>query len=175
MEFAIIRCGYRGSKTGCLVEDPYFERNLSGAKAAGVNVGLYFFTQAISEVEAVEEASMALALCDGLELEYPIYIDTEGAGGNGRADGLETEPRTNVCRAFCATVENAGYRAGVYASRNWWKNNLRAEELDGYEAWLAEYRDIPLYDGYYSLWQYTSKGSVNGIEGRVDLNLGFER
>ncbi|MBQ9437785.1 MAG: glycoside hydrolase family 25 protein [Lachnospiraceae bacterium] len=174
ISFAIIRCGYRGSKTGCLVEDPYFESNLLGAKEAGIATGLYFFTQATSEVEAVEEASMVLALLGEEKLSYPIFIDTEGAGGNGRADGLDKLTRTLVCRAFCETIETAGHRAGIYASRNWWNNNLDADELEHFETWLAEYTDQPKYERYYKLWQYTSKGKVDGIKGNVDLDLALD-
>lgn len=171
IEFAIIRAGYRGSVTGSLVEDPYFVTNMKGASASGVPVGVYFFTQAVNEVEAVEEASAVLQLVKEYKLEYPIFIDTEGAGGNGRADGLDMETRTLVCEAFCRTIENAGYEAGVYGSRNWYNNRLYADKLDKYFIWLAEYRSIPLYQGYYQMWQYTSKGKVNGIEGNVDLDI----
>lgn len=173
VEFAIIRCGYRGSSSGVLVEDPYFIKNIEGAKAAGISVGVYFFTQATTEVEAVEEASMVVSLCRDYQLDYPIFIDTEGAGGNGRADGLGVRERTAVCRAFCETIESAGLDAGVYASRNWWYNNLTASELAPYKTWLAEYRSEPLYTGKYQIWQYTSNGSVDGINGRVDLNVSY--
>lgn len=173
IEFVMIRCGYRGSVTGALVEDPYFMKNIRGAKAAGLKVGVYFFTQATNEVEAVEEASMVIALCDGFELDFPVVIDSEGAGGNGRADSLDIATRTKVCKAFCETVENAGYEAGVYASRSWYNQNLEVSELDDYKIWLAEYRSTPLYSGYYDMWQYTSKGSVDGIEGNVDLNISY--
>ncbi len=174
VEFAIVRAGYRGSSTGSLVEDPYFHANMKGAAASGVPTGVYFFTQAVNEVEAVEEASAVLELISEYQLEYPIYIDTEGAGGDGRADGLDVETRTLVCEAFCRTITNAGYEAGVYASRNWLNNNLKTERLDQYQIWLAEYRSVPLYQGYYQMWQYTSKGKVNGIEGNVDLNIRYE-
>ena len=173
VEFAIIRCGYRGSVTGTLVEDPYFYQNIQGAKAAGVKVGLYFFTQAVNAVEAVEEASMVLCLNNGLPLDYPIFIDTEGAGGNGRADGLDVNTRTEVCDAFCETIESAGYRAGIYASRNWYYNKLDMTRLDSNVIWLAEYREYPQYEGKYQMWQYTSGGSLDGIEGRVDFNISF--
>lgn len=173
VDFAIIRAGYRGSSTGSLVVDPYFEANIRGATAAGVKVGVYFFTQAMDEVEAVEEASMVLELVQDYRLDYPIFIDTEGAGGNGRADGLTVETRTLVCDAFCRTVENAGYDAGVYASRNWYNNRIQADRLESYYIWLAEYRSVPLYEGYYHMWQYTSKGSIDGIEGNVDMNISY--
>jgi len=138
VKYAIIRCGYRGSSSGYLIEDPYFQQNIKGATEAGIKVGLYFFTQAVSEVEAVEEASMAVALCDQYKLDYPIFIDSEGAGGNGRADYIDKETRTAACKAFCETISNSGYAAGVYASKNWLLQNLTAPELEGYAVWLAE-------------------------------------
>ena len=171
VEFAIIRAGYRGSVTGSLVEDPRFADNMKGAAASGVPVGVYFFTQAVNEVEAVEEASAVIQLVREYNLAYPIFIDTEGAGGNGRADGLDPDTRTLVCEAFCRTIENAGYTAGVYASRNWYNNNLYVDRLDKYFIWLAEYRSAPLYQGYYQMWQHTSKGEVDGISGNVDMNI----
>lgn len=174
VEFAIIRAGYRGSVTGSIVVDPYFEYNMHAAQAAGVSAGIYFFTQAVNEVEAVEEASAVIELIKEYEIDYPVYIDTEGAGGNGRADGIDSETRTSVCEAFCRTIQNAGYRAGVYASRNWYNHNLDMERLDRYQIWLAEYRSVPLYEGYYNMWQYTSKGKIDGISGNVDLNISYE-
>jgi len=174
VEFVIIRCGYRGSKTGSLVEDPYFKKNIEGAEAAGIKVGVYFFTQATTEVEAVEEASMALMLCKGYKLAFPIFIDTEGAGGSGRADGLNQETRTAVCEAFCRTIENSGFNAGVYASKNWYQNNLNTKNLSDYTIWLAQYSRGVTYDGDYDLWQYTSAGTVEGIETRVDLNMCYK-
>lgn len=174
VEFAIIRAGYRGSVTGSLVVDPYFETNMKGASASGVATGVYFFTQAVNEVEAVEEASAVLNLVRQYEIDYPIFIDTEGAGGSGRADGLDQETRTLVCEAFCRTIQNAGYEAGIYGSRNWYNNNLTMDRLERYHIWLAEYRNIPLYQGYYQMWQYTSKGRIDGIKGNVDMNISYE-
>ena len=174
VEFAIIRAGYRGSVTGSLIQDIYFEENMRGTAAAGLPVGVYFFTQAVNEVEAVEEASAVLSWVREYDIAYPIFIDTEGAGGNGRADALDVDMRTRVCEAFCRTIENAGYRAGVYASRNWYNHNLHTERLENYYIWLAEYRSIPLYQGYYRMWQYSSKGRIDGIEGNVDMNVMYE-
>lgn len=173
VEFAIIRAGYRGSVTGSIVQDPKFEENMRGATAAGIKVGVYFFTQAVNEVEAVEEASAVLRLVREYSLDYPIFIDTEGAGGSGRADGLDKETRTLVCEAFCRTVSNAGIRGGVYASRNWYNNNLDMNRLDAYYIWLAEYRSAPLYQGYYQMWQHSSKGKIDGIKGNVDLDIAY--
>ena len=146
VDFAIIRCGYRGSSSGWLLEDPYFYKNLTGAKKAGIKVGLYFFTQATNLVEAVEEASMVVSLLGDTEIEYPVFIDTEGAGGNGRADNLDPGTRTAVVNAFCQTIQNAGLDAGVYSGRNWFYNNLIVDEMEAPNVWLAEYRQTPLQD-----------------------------
>ena len=174
IKYAIIRTGYRGSITGALVEDWYFKKNVEGATAAGIPVGLYFFTQATNEVEAVEEASMVLSLCKDYDITYPIFIDTEGAGGEGRADALESQTRTKVCLAFCETIRRAGYETGIYASKNWFNKNIDTSVLtDDIYVWLAEYGDAVTYPGKYHIWQYTSSGRVLGIEGRVDLNLSF--
>lgn len=172
--FAIIRAGYRGSVTGSLVEDYYFKRNIEGAIQAGIPVGVYFFTQATNQVEAVEEASTVLTLCQGYQLTYPIFIDTEGAGGEGRADKLDAKTRTAVCEAFCETIRNSGHQAGIYASKNWFNDRLDTSRLpDNITIWLAEYADAPTYEKKYHMWQYSSSGRILGIEGRVDLNLSF--
>ncbi len=171
VQFVIIRTGYRGSVTGALVQDPCFEQNIKGALEAGLEVGVYFFTQAINEAEAVEEASAVVSMVRDYELKLPIYIDSEGAGGNGRADGLDKATRTLVCEAFCRTAKNAGYNSGVYASRNWLYNNLDMSRLEQFEVWDAEYVSVPQYTGYYTMWQHSSKGHVDGIEGNVDLDI----
>lgn len=169
--YAIIRCGYRGSSTGALIRDPKFEANISGANAAGLKVGVYFFTQAVNEKEAVEEASMVLDLVKKYKISYPIFLDVESSGG--RADGIDKATRTAVCRAFCATIQNSGYTAGVYANKTWLNNKIDAGALGAYKIWLAQYAAAPTYNGRYNLWQYSSKGSVPGISGNVDLNLSY--
>ncbi len=171
VEFVIIRCGYRGAKTGALVEDSYFYKNLMGAKEAGVKVGVYFFTQAITETEAVEEASMVLALLGDTETEYPIFIDTENT--NGRADSLDKGTRTEVCDAFCKTIEKSGRKAGIYASRNWFNTKLNDDKLSDHLRWVAEYASTTAYARRYEMWQYTSSGKVDGINGRVDLDISY--
>ena len=173
IEFAIIRCGYRGATSGSLVLDPMYEDNIKGAIEAGIPVGVYFFTQAVSEVEAIEEASMVIHLIEDYDVDYPVFLDSESAGGKGRADALGADERTRYHKAFLATIASAGYETGVYASRNWLNNRLDVTQLSQYKIWLAEYADAPTYDKYYDMWQYTSKGSVNGIETRVDLDLSY--
>lgn len=173
VEFAIIRLGYRGSSTGALVEDPYFKKNIEGALDAGVRVGVYFFTQAVTPVEAVEEASMVLTLCKDYKVSFPMYIDTEGAGGNGRADNLSVEDRTAVVKAFCETIENEGHTAGIYASKHWFEKRLHTEELSAYQIWLAQYSREATYEGEYGMWQYTSAGKIDGIDTLVDFDVSY--
>ena len=172
VSYVIIRCGYRGSSTGALIEDPKFASNIKGAKAAGLKVGVYFFSQAVNEVEAVEEASMALNLVSGYGLDYPIFLDVEAS--NGRGDAIDVGTRTAVCKAFCATIQNSGYKAGVYANTTWFTTKINAGSLTGYKIWLAQYASAPTYTATkYDMWQYTSKGSVNGISGSVDMNISY--
>ncbi|MEG1876777.1 MAG: Ig-like domain-containing protein, partial [Lachnospiraceae bacterium] len=171
VSYAIIRCGYRGSSTGALIQDPKFQANIKGAQAAGIKVGVYFFTQAINEVEAVEEASMVLNLIKGQNLSYPVFIDTEGSGG--RADGLSVGARTAVCNAFCATIQNGGAKAGIYASKSWFEKRLNTGSLNQYKIWLAQYATKPTYAGRHDIWQYTSKGTIGGIKGNVDMNISY--
>ena len=172
ISFVIIRCGYRGSATGVLVEDPKFESYIKGATKAGLKVGLYFFSQAISEKEAVEEASMAISLAKDYKISYPIYIDTEWTSG-GRANSLSKETRTAVCKAFCETIKSAGYTPGVYACKSWYQDSLNVSTLNGYKIWLAQYASQPTYSNRYDMWQYTDKGKVNGITTNVDMNISY--
>ncbi len=171
INYVIIRCGYRGSSQGTLIEDPKFTANIKGATAAGLKVGVYFFTQAIDEREAVEEASMVLEQVKNYKISYPIFLDVEASGGRG--DAISKETRTAVCKAFCATIQNAGYNAGIYANKNWLETKLDPGALSAYKIWLAQYAAAPTYKGRYDLWQYRSTGSVSGISGNVDLNLSY--
>lgn len=171
VEFAIIRCGYRGSSSGALIIDPLYEDNIKGAIAAGIPVGVYFFTQAVTELEAIEEASMVISLIRQYDVDYPVFLDSESAGGKGRADDLSSEDRTKYHQAFMQTIASAGYQTGIYASTNWLNKRVDMSKLSSYNTWLAQYADVPTYDGYYHMWQYTSKGTINGISTNVDLNL----
>lgn len=173
ISYAIIRCGYRGSSTGALIQDPYFVSHIKGAKAAGLKVGVYFFTTALTEAEAVEEASMCAALCSGYGINYPVFMDVESSNRPG-FNSMSASQRTAIIKAFCNTVRSAGYTPGVYANKTWLTSYMNASELSGYKIWLAQYNaGGPTYSGRYDLWQYTSKGSVNGISGNVDMNQSY--
>ncbi len=170
VSYAIIRCGYRGSSAGALIEDPKFKANIQGAQAAGIKVGVYFFSQAVNEVEAVEEASMCINLCSGYSLSMPVYIDVEGS--NGRGDQVSASQRTANIKAFCGTIQSAGYKAGVYSNKTWFTQRMNASSLTSYKIWLAQYAASVTYTATrYDMWQYTSKGSISGISGNVDMNI----
>ncbi|NLG04099.1 MAG: hypothetical protein GX567_09775, partial [Clostridia bacterium] len=139
----------------------------------GLKVGVYFFTTAINETEAVEEASMCAALCSGYGINYPIFMDCESSGRPGY-NGMSAGQRTSIIKAFCNTIKSAGYTPGVYANKTWLSSYMNVSELSGYKIWLAQYNAAgPTYKGRYDLWQYTSKGSVSGISGYVDMNQSY--
>ena len=169
--FAIIRCGYRGYGTGALVEDATYRRNIQGAINAGLKVGVYFYSQAINEAEAVEEASMVLSLVSGYSLPLGVYYDTEYVAG-GRANAISAAQRTACAVAFCETIRNAGYKAGVYSYASWFYNNLNFANISKYNIWIAQYRDTLSFNYKYNIWQYTGSGRVNGISTAVDMNIG---
>lgn len=172
VSYVIIRCGYRGSSTGALIEDPKFKTNIKGATAAGLKVGVYFFTQATDEIEAIEEASMVLEMIEDYKISYPVFVDVESSGGRG--DKIDTETRTAAVKAFCKTIQDSGYTAGVYANKTWFEKKLNADELTKYKIWLAQYSSQPTYtETRIDLWQYKETGKVSGISGNVDLNLSY--
>ncbi|MBE5918642.1 MAG: hypothetical protein E7272_02250 [Pseudobutyrivibrio ruminis] len=173
VNFAIIRCGYRGMHDGQLHEDPYFYKNMSGAKAAGINVGVYIYSTALNEAEAVQEASMAVAMAGRAGgCSYPIYLDMEDTV-RGQSN-LSVEQRMAIVNAFCATVQSSGYKAGFYCSKNWMTARMNASAIPGScSIWIAQYNTSCTYSGRKNMWQYSSKGSVPGIKSHVDMNKSF--
>ncbi len=171
VSFVIIRCGYRGSAAGKLIEDPKYVSNIKGATAAGLKVGVYFFSQAVNEIEAVEEASMVLEQIKGYQISYPVFLDVEASGGRG--DKIDRATRTAVCKAFCQTIQSAGYTAGVYSNKVWLDGKIDAASLNSYKIWLAQYAANPTYTGRYDMWQYKPSGSISGISGNVDMNISY--
>ncbi len=171
VSFVIIRIGYRGSTKGGLIDDSAFKANIEGASNAGLKVGVYWVTQAVNEVEAIEEASAVLSRISGYRVSYPVFLDVESSGGRG--DAIDKATRTVVCKTFCQTIQNSGYTAGIYANKNWMTNYIDASQLTGYKIWVAQYYKECTYKGSYSMWQYSDSGSINGISGKVDLNLSY--
>ncbi len=172
ISFAIVRAGYRGSSVGALVEDSKAAYNIQNAKAAGLKVGIYIFSQAINEAEAVYEASMAVDYARKYGISMPIFIDVESSGGRG--DAISVSQRTANIIAFCKTVQASGYSAGIYANTNWFSEKIDVSQLTSYHIWLAQYAAAPTYTrSRYDIWQYSNKGKVNGISGSVDMNISY--
>ncbi|MCD7917410.1 MAG: glycoside hydrolase family 25 protein [Clostridiales bacterium] len=174
VDFVMLRAGYRGYSTGGLSEDSRFAENLTGALEAGIQVGVYFFSQAVTAEEAEEEAAFVLALLDGQALDLPIAYDWEYITyDDARTDGLDAETVTACAAAFCAAIEDAGYDAMVYCNGELGYLNYDLGALEGYEVWYAEYADSPGFAYAIAMWQYSSTGAVNGIAGDVDLDILF--
>lgn len=174
VEGAMLRVGCRGygSETGVLVADERFHENLRGAKAAGLQVGAYFFSQATSEEEAREEARFALSLLDGAALELPLAFDWETVGSETARTAHVTGGELTACAiAFCDEVADAGYQPMVYFNQDTAYRMYDLAALGEIPFWLAEYDAYPSFAYDFALWQYTSAGAVKGIGTAVDLNL----
>ncbi len=174
VEFAIIRLGYRGYTEGGLFVDDQYEANLSGARAQAIPVGAYYFSSAVDEDEAREEAWHALDLLDGFELEYPLVYDQETVSELfGRANWLSNAQYTANAQAFCEEVTQAGYQAMIYGNQRYLAK-LDLEALAAYPIWYAEYGvSAPTAEIDLAIWQYADSGPVAGISGSVDLNIQF--
>lgn len=174
IDFAMIRCGRRGYTEGQIYPDAMFQQNVSGATAAGLPFGVYFFSQAINEQEALEEAEYVLDLISGTGVRYPVVFDQEPVtGAEGRANDLSAEQLTANARAFCEHIAEAGYQPMVYGNQHDLER-MNVRDL-GYPIWYAEYTDgHPTGQFDFIMWQYTNQGSVAGISGDVDLNILFE-
>ena len=170
-EFVMIRVGYRGYETGLLQADAYAQTNYAGAKAAGLKVGAYLFSQAISRKEAMEEARFALEQIRGWELDLPLVYDWERVKAGTRTDGVDARTVTDCALGFCALVEAVGKESMVYFNPHHGENYFYLHELEAYPFWLAYYTDIMDYPYKFEMWQYTDQGSVPGIEGGADINI----
>lgn len=171
VEFAILRIGYRGSSRGDLYEDETFRANLQGAKEAGILVGGYFFSQAITPQEAWDEAIFVCELLEGESFDLPIFYDWEEVGEDSRTGDIRDIPMTRCALAFCERMERGGYEAGVYFNQTYGNHYLELEHLQDYCLWLAEYDESPDYRYRFDLVQYSDSGSIPGIETDVDLDL----
>ena len=182
IEFAMIRLGYRGYRYPRLVLDNKAIENIRNAHAMGLKVGVYFVTQAVNCDEAREEALWVIKNLDlyNIKLEYPVALDVELSTANiskgdppGRADLLDSETRTMICRAFCDVINYNGRNSMIYANTNWFTNKMDLSQLQVYDIWLANYKE-PKLNGEYDMWQYTNKGEIVGISGNVDVNIGYK-
>ena len=175
VEFAMIRVGYRGYTEGEIQSDDYFVQNIEGARAAGLDVGVYFFSQALDEQEAIDEANYVLEQIKDYPLSYPVIFDWEDIEADARTDGMDSVQLTKNAIAFCDTIKQAGYRAGVYFNQRFGYEEFDLESLQDYVFWLAEYNDTPSFSFHFQIWQYCNDGRVDGIKTDVDLNLAFLR
>ncbi|MCM1104915.1 MAG: peptidoglycan-binding protein [Clostridium sp.] len=174
----VIRIGYRGYNIGVIKADVNFHKHIQGALGAGIPVGFYFMSQAVSEAEASAEAKYCADCISNYSMMLPqgddiqIYYDSElsNSKGTGRADKLTKQQRTAICNAFCRRVEELGYRAGVYASTSWYRTHLDVSALTGYLLWVAQYNKTCTASHRIDLWQHTSSGRIAGISGDVDVS-----
>lgn len=171
IEFAIIRAGGRYYVSGTIFEDTKFRENIKGAQDVGLETGVYFFSQAISVEEAVEEAEYILELLEDYDVDGPVVFDWEVPSVDARTSGLDRETLAAAALAFCQRVEEEGYQPMVYVNPDLAYNRHDMSVLAEYPTWLAYYGDVPEYYYDFEMWQYTEQGAVNGIEGPVDLNI----
>ena len=173
IDFAILRLGHRGYSQGGLFLDETFERNLQGALSAGLEVGVYFFSQAVNPEEAEEEAGYVLEVLNGQSLTFPVAFDWEPITGDEARTDLDGETMTRCAAAFCKRIEDAGYRPAVYFNQTQGYLRYDLRQLTDYTLWLAEYDTVPDFYYHFDLWQYSHTGRVDGIQGDVDLDLAF--
>ncbi|MGN0666042.1 MAG: GH25 family lysozyme [Huintestinicola sp.] len=174
IDYVMLRVGYRGYETGKISIDENFHRYAADAEAAGLAVGVYFFSQALTEAEAIEEAEAVLAEIDGYNVTYPVAFDWEVIGeSTARTAEISAEALTDCAYAFCNRVAEDGYIPMIYSTNKMALMKYDLSKLAGFDFWLAQYRDEPTFPYEMQMWQYASDGSIDGIEGEVDLNMSF--
>lgn len=175
VEYAIIRVGRRGYSEGLVGLDESFEQNIKGAAKAGIKVGVYFFSQAVNEEEAIEEANFVLDAIKDYDIQYPVVFDSEEIiGDDARTDGITAAEMTDIAIAFCDTVKAEGYTPMIYGNIKWFMTKMELNRLEEYDKWFAQYFNTPFFPYAFTMWQYTASGSVDGIDGNVDLNICFK-
>ncbi|MCQ2080261.1 MAG: glycoside hydrolase family 25 protein [Lachnospiraceae bacterium] len=172
-DFVIIRCGYRGyGNAGNLKQDKQFENNITKAKEAGLDVGVYIYSQAINEGEAIEEAEFVLKLLNGRELELPIVYDPESVLDDvARTDDVTPEQFTKNSVAFCDRIKKSGYDVMIYSNMLWEAFQLDLSQLPKVPVWYADYETYPQTCYDFEFWQYSNTGRVPGIDGETDLDI----
>lgn len=167
VDFAILRAGYGSAVSQ---KDVTFEDNYKNAKAVGMPVGAYHYSYAKDVAGAKREAQTFLEWVKGKQFEYPVVFDIEESS----VFNLGKNTVSEIIKAFCSTVENAGYYVSVYTNKNWLDNVVSDEVKSKYDTWLAQWASAPSYEGPYGMWQYTSSGTVDGISGRVDMDIAYK-
>ena len=184
VDFAIVRVGYRGMSDGVIKSDSNGRYNLQEASKAGIALGAYFFSTAVTEAEAMEEAAWVADLIAGYPITYPVVYDCEGfTSPESRQYGMSKKERTDIALAFLKTIESLGYEGMFYASKGdlEFENNWETSRIEeDYKIWVAQYPAEPYpttsqtsYSGTHHMWQYATNGSIPGIEQPVDLNIAY--
>ena len=175
VDFAILRIGYRGyGEAGKIVLDPSFEQNYKEAKKAGIEVGVYFFSQAINNDEIQEEANFVINHLKGKEITYPVVYDLEKIKNDtGRTDNLTIDEITNMSLEFCKIIKEKGYTPSIYGNAKTFTTKMKLEQFNDICKWYADYQEEPLYPYEFELWQYTESGKIKGISSNVDINIQF--
>lgn len=174
IDFAFIRIGYRTYGDGVVTYDSAFQRNIEGALAAGLKVGAYFYSQATTADEAVEEADAVIDALAPYDITYPVVYDWELIHhDNARTDDVSVEALADCCVSFCERVKDSGYTPMIYQNTGTAMHKLDLPRVKDYDFWLAEYSDKPSYYYEFKIWQYSNTGKIPGIEGDVDLNICF--
>lgn len=174
IDFVMLRVGARGYGTGQLILDEYFSDNLKRATDAGLEVGVYFYSQAISKEEAIEEANMVIENLGEYKISYPVAFDMELVENDtARIDILTKTEKTTVAKAFLDTIAAAGYKTMIYGNKEWLIKEIDMSKLTAYDVWLSQAADIPDYPYKFSMWQYSFEGSVDGITGYAGMNISF--
>lgn len=174
VDFVMLRVGARGYSSGQLVIDEYFSDNIKRASDAKLEIGLYFFSQAITEAEAIEEALVVLQQLEGYTVKYPIAFDMEYVDNDtSRVEALNRSDKTTVAKAFMDTIKAGGYEPMIYGDKYWLIKQIDLSKLTGYDVWLSQLEDVPDYPYRFSMWQYNRKASIDGISGNASLNISF--
>ena len=174
IDFVMLRVGARGYGTGQLILDEYFSDNLKRATDAGLDVGVYFYSQAINKDEAIEEANMVLANLGDYQITYPVAYDMELVeNDSARTENLTRAEKTEIAKAFLDTIAASGRKTMIYGNKEWLIKEVDMSKLTAFDVWLSQPADIPDYPYKFSMWQYDFEGSVDGIVGYVNMNISF--
>lgn len=174
VQFVMIRVGARGYKTGEISLDEYFDQNIQRATDAGLDVGLYFYSQAITNEEATQEANLLLSKIGNYKIKYPIAIDMELVDNDvSRAETLTVADRTNVTATFLNAIAAAGYKPMIYGNKEWLLKRIDLGKFTTSSVWLADGSDMPDYPYQFAMWQYATDGTVPGITGPANMDICF--
>lgn len=174
VSFVMIRIGARGYGSGQLILDEYFADNMKGATDAGLSVGAYFFSQAISIEEALEEVALVVEELEGYDVTYPVAFDMESIpGDDARIDYLSRNEKTDIASVFLNGIKDAGYKPIIYGKKEWLLTKIDLTKLTEYDVWLAQEEHTPDFPYEFDMWQYSTSGKIDGIAGKADLNISF--